>query len=157
VTKTDMGAICVHFNGIQNQTCQAGVEYSRVLRPLNEDEAKRAADFEARYGGISDFASGKRIPCFRENGCDLCPMRRYPTAEEIEADEARWVERSKAYMHVHSAIREKHGKWKRGAGGFSDSMPCPACGQGTLYYARAAVNGHTRGHCTTKGCVAWMQ
>lgn len=44
----------------------------------------------------------------------------------------------------------------QGKGG-SGSVPCPVCGTGQILYSVASCNGHVWGHCTTKGCVTWMQ
>lgn len=47
-------------------------------------------------------------------------------------------------------------KFGRGHGG-ADSIPCPACQTGRLYYRVASVNGHMHAKCDTEGCVSWME
>ena len=125
---------CASFTGLQNKTCEAGVEYDSVR------------------------GEGPGVPCLcdwktGEQPSKACDKRRWPTREEAEADIASAnasFERIDACM---KAIREKHGK----ARGLRDSMPCPnACG-GTLHYSIAGYNGHVHGRCTTEGCASWMQ
>ena len=48
-----------------------------------------------------------------------------------------------------------HG-FKNGSGG-GGQIPCPVCASGTLHYSIAGSNGHLHGHCSTEGCVSWMQ
>lgn len=62
---------CVHFTGVGNETCEAGVRYEDVR---DEDRAPRS-----------------KYPCLRKrtrkgerNPPDTCPKRRWPTEEEVE-------------------------------------------------------------------------
>ncbi len=41
--------------------------------------------------------------------------------------------------------------------GRSGTFPCPACGTGTVSYARAPSNGHLHAACSTPHCFAVMQ
>jgi len=65
---------CVHFRGIQHDTCLAGV----VVRSV------RVVPEKGPY----------RLPCLPViGGGDIpnnCEQRRYPTAEEVAADHAMW-------------------------------------------------------------------
>ena len=36
-------------------------------------------------------------------------------------------------------------------------IPCPVCGDATLYFCRASYNGYVWGACDTDGCVSWME
>jgi hypothetical protein len=49
------------------------------------------------------------------------------------------------------------GPWKRGMAGAAGNIPCPVCNAGRLHFTRAGYNGHVHAHCTTGGCVAWME
>jgi uncharacterized protein (DUF983 family) len=44
-----------------------------------------------------------------------------------------------------------------GRRGIRGALLCPACGEGTLYYASSEVNGHTRAECDAPGCVCWVE
>lgn len=126
---------CVHFTGIQHDTCKAGVNY------------------RAHVGG-PDFGWARRIPCFSDSvdapPCDKCQRTTREQAEaEIAASDA-------AFQRVNTAlkaIRAKHGKAK----GLADEMPCPNNCGGTLRYSISSYNGHVHGQCSTEGCAQWMQ
>lgn len=122
---------CVHFTGIQHDTCKVGVVYRDV-----SDKSMKP------YG----------FPCLQMH-VTTCDKRQYPTLEEATATVDAW---DRAFNRVDTcmkAIREKHGK----ARGLVGDMPCPmACG-GTLRYSIANYNGHVHGQCSTDGCASWMQ
>lgn len=124
---------CVHFTGVQNNQCKAGVSYSS-FRPL-----------------------GLKIPCVTPGapGCSLC---RFPTpeevAEQIAASDAAYARMELALTVVHADAKAKG--FRRGHGGGS-SLPCPVCQTGTLAYSVSGCNGHIHGRCGTEGCVWWMQ
>lgn len=127
---------CVHFNGIQNEACKAGVNYRAMV-------------------GGEDLGWATRIPCNgRTTGIRACCGElRLTTREEAEAAIARAdasLERLRTCM---TAIRAKHGK----ARGLRGAMPCPTGCGGTLQYSIAGVNGHVWGQCSTPGCARWMQ
>ncbi len=54
--------------------------------------------------------------------------------------------------HIHA---KKQGL-KKGKGG-NGSLSCPKCKIGTISYSVSSYNGHIWGHCSTEGCVAWME
>lgn len=37
-----------------------------------------------------------------------------------------------------------------------DVIECPKC-KGKLHLSQSSYNGHVHGHCTTEGCVSWME
>ena len=122
-------ARCVHFTGIQNDRCKAGVLYDDVR---------------------GEPGHGTLLPCL--NDVHMCAQRRYPTPEEVEA-ELRGIEDSIRFgMEAHRRINEQ-AKGKRGIAGV---VECPKCG-GKLHYSIAGNNGHVWGKCATAGCLAWMQ
>lgn len=132
---------CVHFTGIQNTLCKAGVNVRELV-------------------GGPDFGWGARLPCLLmdSSACEvLCPSRKLPTREEAEAEVARHeasIERllkASAAAHEH-AINLGLGK---GAGGRGE-LPCPLECDGTLRYSVASYNGHMHAACT-KGCISWME
>jgi hypothetical protein len=125
---------CRHFNGVQNTTCKAGV----------------------RYG---DFANRDLLaPCLPRMGpreVGTCDKREPYTEADIDAREAQIeasMERHRKAGPVIAEIRKAH-KGRSATG----SVPCPACGTGTLHWAIAGYNGHMRGRCSAAGCLNWME
>jgi hypothetical protein len=122
--------VCVHFTGVQHDTCKVGVRYDDV-----KDTSTRPY----------------RWPCTSRGGS--CASFLAPTAEEIAADEAATTAVFARIDTARTAIVAKHGT----ARGLADTMPCPnACG-GTLHYRIARSNGHIHAACSTQGCCAWME
>lgn len=66
----DFAGRCIHFNGIQHDTCKAGVNYLVLA-------------------GGEQFGMAKRIPCIKDNGVDpaVCAACHYPDATEVAAME----------------------------------------------------------------------
>lgn len=130
---------CVHFTGVHNETCRAGVNYRALV-------------------GGDDFGWVTRLPCLRflskeMDRCNTCDKMQLPSRAEAEAQERAADEVFQRINVCLKAIRKKHGK----ARGLVDSMPCPnECG-GTLRYSISGYNGHVHGQCSTKGCAQWMQ
>lgn len=133
-----IGCRCVHFNGMMNKACDAGVVYATVK---NED--------------VKGFAAH---PCWREGESNPCEKRHYPTAEEVAAEvaerNASW-ERLKLGMAATQADAKAKGL-KKGNGG-AGKVECPVCKTGELHYTVAGCNGHMWGKCSTPNCVSWMQ
>jgi hypothetical protein len=125
---------CAHFNGVQNDTCKAGVNYE------------------------SAFPTGG-IPCFRvSESPGRCSLVQLPTREQAtqryEEREAQ-IEKSLNAMRAAHADAAEKGFGKRNGG--VSQCPCPACGTGTIRYSVASLNGHMHARCTTQGCVSWME
>lgn len=57
---------CIHFAGIQHDTCAAGVNYQRLL-------------------GGPRFGWAKHLPCLADPEAIVCEQRRFPTRDEAEA------------------------------------------------------------------------
>lgn len=133
---------CVHFRGIQHDTCLVGV------------------NIRALVGG-SDFGWAARIPCLLMDAdkCEVtCEQRKLPTREEAEAEVVRSdeaVQKTLFALRVAKEHAKVHG-FKTGSGG-RGSMACPTKCGGTLHYSVASVNGHMHGRCTTDDCVQWME
>lgn len=133
---------CVHFRGIQHDTCKADVHLRQLV-------------------GGADFGWARRIPCFKSDAKDCsvtCAKREFMTREQAEAevkkDDAH-MERAMLGITAAHEDAEKKGII-RGVGGASE-LPCPTeCG-GTLRYRVASINGHMHAACTTDGCLRWME
>jgi hypothetical protein len=127
---------CIHFTGIQNQTCKANVPYEKA-----RDESTKPYKFA----------------CL-DADTDVCPLREYPTSEQVDAAEAemnRRLDQLRVAMPACRADAKSKG-FGKGHGGQS-SIACPVCESGTLRYSVAGYNGHMHGRCTTEGCMSWMQ
>ncbi len=137
-----IGGWCKHYTGTsRNETCRAGVNYAQ----LGDD---------SRPGMLN------RLPCLRthlrEDVVAECELREWHTPEEI----AERVKRSRDSMMRMVTARQSiidylkaEGKPTRRVAG---SIPCPICNKGTLGFSIAS-NGHCHGHCSTHGCVSWME
>lgn len=94
---------CIHFNGIMNAECKAGVKYAdvRVGRPY-------------------------QFPCLNQGGqCDKC---KFPTAEEVQAELKEIKDDSLTALVIITEIFKQEKKEKRGCG----YIECP-CGGTVSY------------------------
>lgn len=125
---------CRHFNGLQNKTCKAGVDYGEV-----------------RIAGCA-------LPCLHR-GSDARPMAECARYEEVTDDDFAALraeidvalERHRKAAPAIMEIRKAHkGKSARGV------IECPCC-EGKLHWSISGYNGHMHGRCTTEGCLNWME
>lgn len=132
--------ICAHFTGVQHEVCRAGVRYDTAREPKTETTPYRFACFQDEAQGL------------------VCEKARFPTRAEAEAeklaDDAVFARVSKAHRAAHDDAKAK--RFGKGRGG-ADSLPCPVCETGRLYYRVASYNGHMHAKCETDGCVSWME
>jgi hypothetical protein len=128
---------CVHFNGLQNDKCEAGILYVAVENLT-----------------VKGFA---RWPCFRDGEACQCSRRHFPTPEEVAAGcAATRASMARTGKAMDAAFADAKAKgFEKGNGG-SGQVKCPCCDSGTLHYSVAAYNGHVWGKCSTDGCVSWM-
>lgn len=123
---------CIHFTGVQNDTCKAGVSYAK-FRP-----------------------SGKGIPCvrFKDESPPQCEKREMPSDKQVAielAEHEAFNERFKKKLPIIARVKEEHkGSNWRGV------EVCPVCG-GKLHLSHAGFNGHVHGRCETEGCMSWME
>lgn len=133
---------CVYFTGIQNETCDAGVNIRELV-------------------GGPDLGWARRMPCFLKDAdkCTVtCSARKFMTRQESEEQLRKDHEDIERYIKAAAAAAKdaKEKGFRIGLGG-ADSMPCPlGCG-GRLYYRVASCNGHLHAKCETPGCVSWME
>ena len=86
--KSKQSEWCVNFNGLVNDTCEAGHIYTHMMRSLTDEEQvdldqRQRSQYPVRWP--KRFAIIDRIPCFKHNnGCPDCPDLRFPTSEELE-------------------------------------------------------------------------
>jgi len=133
---------CIHFTGIRNNKCNAGMVYDDVDQ--DQKMPYRAA-----------------LPCHKpdkylpegETQCH-CPHVKFSTVDEVQQELDAHKEQKDKFMRaleVVGPIREE----QRGRN-WEGTVQCPNC-KGVLHLSHAACNGHVWGKCETDGCVAWME
>lgn len=128
---------CIHFNGIQNAACLAGVNYDKFRD------------------------SGALIlPCYprwldADKEAKACELFVLPTPEQIAADEAEYAEHMKK-MELALAVARKWRVKPKPAVSRAEVVECPCC-QGRLHLSQSSYNGHVHGRCETEGCASWME
>ena len=123
--------VCMHFNGLITEQCQAGTQYEAV----HHAGSLRLKD---------------QYPCF--NAALVCPARQFPTAEEVQAEKRDVAQRLLRMIRAREAIEAATG----GEYGKRGTTTCPNC-QGRLRYAVASSNGHVTAICSTAGCVSFIE
>lgn len=118
---------CVHFTGIQNATCKAGIAYETLPKP---------------------------VCCIFGDDKSACASYRDPTPEEVAADEAE-IEAVMAKFRVVMTGIAPWRKANKGRS-HAEVVECPAC-KGRLHLSISSYNGHVHGKCETAGCVSWME
>lgn len=129
---------CVHFNGIHNDTCEIGINYTSLVG--------------GREGGWT-----RHLPCFESNSNDrhvTCDQYREPTEQELADFEEEIQARLKMLNRVMPLILELKREYKRRDA--TVARDCPICG-GKLHMSIAACNGHVWGICDTPGCLSWVE
>lgn len=127
-----LSTTCVHFNGMQNDKCKAGIAYNT-------------------------FWPGK-LPCLGIGpDTQVCNSCRFPTPDEVQTEITELTTR---YSKIQSAfdavsVSAQSMGYRKGSGG-QGSIECPIC-KGELRYSVAGCNGHIHAKCMTTGCVYWMQ
>jgi hypothetical protein len=131
---------CRHFNGTINGTCKAGVAYATVK--VSRGEGK-----------------GFALPCLKDPEGLHCDKLSFKSHDEITAEIEEVNRRFENIGKARAAIVDHcGGPWKRGMGGTSGVIDCPACGGSkTLHFSRAGYNGHVHAGCETANCVRWME
>ena len=126
----------------------------KFARTCRDHVCEAGVDRRALVGG-PDFGWYVRTPCDLEHDASAtCNARQFPTAEEVEAFDRMIEERIKLHEKIEPTVAEikRNHKGKCGRG----SIPCPACKDGRVEWAIAS-NGHLRMHCSTRGCLAFME
>ncbi len=138
---------CIHYLGISDgkggfrTKCEKGIEYSIFKEP--------GTGFTGR------------APCFLNDrgeskpGAMPCEHLRRPTPDEISAHK-QWMDQRIKLITVALQASADFRKANKGKSN-STTIDCPACKTGKLSMTIAACNGHVHGHCSTEGCVSWME
>lgn len=87
----DFAGRCIHFNGIQHDTCKAGINYRELA-------------------GGEEFGMAKRLPCISENGIEpgVCASCHYPTPAEVAVMEAEFQGHMDAMRERNSILGAAH-------------------------------------------------
>lgn len=104
---------CVHFTGLMDKQCAAGVEYN---------------SFGQRKLGV--------IPCLK-GGTAQCDKCQFPSDADVQARLKEIKDGSTKALKLMVAAREHYGKTKEQKGKFT----CPH-GDHQAVYVRASTNGH---------------
>jgi hypothetical protein len=109
---------CIHFTGIQNKVCEAGISYDAV----------RGVDRPYKF------------PCLNQGGeCKLC---QFPTKEEAAAEDLRLTEAVNRTVGIYNRIKSIY----QNTGETSGKIQC-LCG-GEIGYAIAEINQHISAKCS---------
>ena len=145
---------CIHFNGVQNDTCKRGVRYDQFAR------GKPCIQFIQKSARGGTYLRAGELPAetkpfFGALPKESCAFYEEPTAEQVQADraeiDAHFV-KTIAAIKVSSAWRLK----PKPASDRQDVVECPVC-KGKLHLSQSAYNGHVHGKCETADCVEWME
>lgn len=145
---------CVNYCGLIDHKlnrithCKAGVEYEGVFKKV---------DFTYSREDGHKYQSSEARPCFKHEHplTDGCPHCRFPTPEEIKANDEEMTSRINKLFAARGAIEAVFKQQQKDGG--AGAMPCPVCKTGQLHYRRAASNGHIHAKCSTADCVSWME
>lgn len=153
---------CIHFNGILNDCCSAGVNYHdafgheagmalRMPCILFMERPKGRPGTHVRQGD-----EVVRVPVDRRgHQCMACEKRQEPTDDQVQ----QWRKESDAALHRSMLGLQVASKWRVRPKPQEDRhevITCPACG-GRLHLSQSSVNGHVHGRCETAECVHWME
>lgn len=138
---------CKHYTGQHGggPCCRAGVNYVNLAASQEDGWALRLP------------CNAYMIETARKKGVTqaTCPKRETPTEAELDAEEAdiaAAIARHEKAQGALNEIRRAHkGRSARG------TIPCPACGTGTIDWSIAGYNGHMRVRCSTPDCLNWVE
>jgi hypothetical protein len=114
---------CIHFNGVMERVCKAGISYADVREEPEEGPYK--------------------FPCLKQGG--KCSSAQFRTDEEVKAKisqiEGDGVKVMLAIISIKDHVHETNKQ--------SGMIKCQCGGEGDLHYAVAEINGHVWAKCTT--------
>jgi hypothetical protein len=126
---------CVHFNGIQHETCEAGLNMRKVTS-----------------GEACGWAA--RMACIQNDQTEaVCENYTEPTDEQIKASNEeldKLMENMKLVYPLISKFKQENPSGGQG------EVECPVC-KGVMQYSVSGYNLHCHGKCKTEGCLSWME
>ena len=114
---------CIHFNGVMNKECKAGIKYSDV----------RAEPDKGPY----------LFPCLKQGG--ECQAAKFRSDEEVEQELKEIEEISAKALTAMVMVKSHYASTKEPSG----KIKCD-CG-GDLHYTVAQINGHVWAKCGSCG------
>lgn len=137
---------CVHFTGVMQKTCKAGMVYDEVDKDLRI----------AYRMGLPCIKPSKPDEFDRLAGRAQCPCQhlRFPAPEEVQKELDAIERETQRFMIAEKAVRPIREKYK--GQDWRGIIECPIC-KGKLHVTHSAYNGHVWGKCETEGCVAWIE
>ena len=128
---------CIHFNGVQNDCCKAGIKYTDLA----------GSDFPCFRGDALKSLRKGELPSH-------CDKTEFPTEEYIQNEIA---EHDKAFKKVDEGLKAvAHIRKEHNGKNWSGVIECPIC-KGKLHVSHASLNNHVHAQCETKDCIAWME
>lgn len=126
---------CIHFTGLMNKTCKAGISYGDVR--------------------VTTEGRPHKIPCLlgpviHGGSCASC---QFPTREQVEQTEALIKQAGASAITARAAIVDHLQSTKQSTA----VITCPICQAKTLHYYRSKSNGHIRASCATPYCIAFVE
>lgn len=133
------GLHCKHYDGreiiVGRGKCRAGIDPCYSFNDGN------------RVGMLT------RIPCLKTNtDAPRCHLVEFPTAEEVEAENAAFAAYLDDFLKHMPAARQA----MIATGDDCGTVDCPKCGKG-LRWSKARCNDHIHAKCETEGCLSWME
>lgn len=121
---------CVHFNGLMNAACKAGVLYHETFTEPKEQPLMY------------------RLPCNKHMAMHAtmpCLHQKFPTPEEVEAEEKIQLEFTAKTLTVYATVKDYIEKNPTVQSG---KIKCPH-GDHDMAFAVAKTNGHVWFRCVT--------
>jgi hypothetical protein len=138
---------CIHFTGIMDECCKAGINYRHHVGGPRNGWACR---LPCRPSG--HFTKPDQIvPCAQAEPISAEEVIRLKAESDTEVGE--FLDRFHLARPLIEALRAEYRETGRA---LQQTVKCPACG-GSLTLGISTVNGHTRGQCETKGCLSWIE
>ncbi len=146
---------CVHFNGLQNEKCKIGIEYSLPVPCVKVVHKSVRGGTYLEPG--EEPAESKPFPAAAK--AMPCPHYQEPTEEQVFAfrmDRKKQLEKVNVALNVALKVSAEWRVKPKPAADRSEVVECPVC-KGRLHLSQSAYNGHVAGVCDTEGCVSWME
>jgi hypothetical protein len=132
---------CIHFTGIQNDTCKVGVNYRELAGKPDHGMALRLPCISLALG-----EKAEKVTCAKQH------RETEPEAAAREAAADAAVERVISVLPIISAFKRTVPKGRGHAG----TIECPVC-NGTLHVTIAPSNHHASVKCETEKCVSFIE
>ena len=131
---------CIHFNGVQNDECKAGINYKEICGGQEKGIFARLPCLNTEYQKPDEQVN--------------CEKYSEPTDQEI-IDYGNWhnehMDKMRKVMVGIKPWRDAHQNES-----FQEVVECPVC-KGRLHLSISSYNSHVHGNCASDDCVSWME